>query len=120
MAETPLATMRLYVCTTCTDRRRGPGGRVGLRLHADLAARARDPAIEIVPVACLSVCRPSCALSFAAPGKWTYTFEVDGEIDIAIILAGAKLYAESPSAVLPWAQFPEPLKRGIVSRVPPP
>lgn len=109
---------QIYVCTTCTDRRAGPGGCAGLRLHSDLAVKTRDLRVQVVPVACLSVCRPNCALSFSAEGKWTYVFAIPSDTDLATILEGARLHAASPSGVIPWGKCPDALKEGVVARVP--
>ena len=71
------APMVLYVCTTCRDADHvvGQGAPcAGARLFAAISAAPVDPAITIVPVECLSVCKRTCAVSFAAPGKWTYVY----------------------------------------------
>lgn len=117
-AGRPEASVRIYVCTTCSDRRGGPGHRAGRRLFAELAAKNRDPEVEVVSIECLSVCRPNCALSFAAEGKWTYVYAVPSDADVATILEGARLYAEAPAGLIPWRERPDILK-GIVARVPP-
>jgi predicted metal-binding protein len=53
-------------------------------------------------------------------GAWTYVFggliaNQDGETLAAV----ARLLANSEDGLLPWAGRPEPLKRGLVARVPP-
>ena len=114
--------MRLYVCTTCRDAAHSAElPSAGARLHAALASAARDPAIEIVPVECLSVCKRVCAVSFAAPGKWTYVFgDLPPDTAAEVVLHGAKLYAESLDGVIPWKLRPDALKKGAVARVPAP
>ena len=113
--------MRLYVCTTCRDAAHTPDApSAGARLHAALAAAVPDPAVEIVPVECLSVCKRTCAVSFAAPGKWTYVYgdlPADGAAET--ILAGARLSAEARDGLIPWKLRPDALKKGGVARIPP-
>ena len=111
--------MQIYVCTTCSDKRAGPGDRAGARLCADLAAATRDPGVEVVPTECLSVCRRACTFGYAAEGKWTYIFVTTSDVDPATILEGARLYAETPTGVIPWGLRPSILKTGVVARVPP-
>ena len=115
------APMRLYVCTTCRDPLAPVGAaRPGARLHAALVAAVDDPAVEIVPVECLSVCKRSCTVAFAAPGKWTYVFgDLPANTGLDILLTGARLYAEAKDGIIPWKLRPDALKKGVVSRTPP-
>jgi predicted metal-binding protein len=117
------APMRLYVCVTCRGANPDPGAegpRPGAALLKRLREEPADPAIAIVPVECLSVCKRSCAVSFAAPGKWTYVYgDLPAENAAATILRGARLYAEAPDGLIPWKQRPDALKTGVVARVPP-
>jgi predicted metal-binding protein len=116
--------MTLYVCTTCRDADHvvGQGAPcAGARLLAALVAAPIDPAIRIVPVECLSVCKRTCSVSFAAPGKWTYVYgDLPAETAAPVILDGARLYAQAPDGLIPWKQRPDALKKGVVARVPPP
>lgn len=113
------APVRIHVCMTCTDRRSGPGQRAGRRLFYELIAKNRDPGVEVLPIECLCICRPNCALSFAAEGKWTYVFAVPSDTNVASILEGARLYAEAPAGVVRGGKRPDILKSGVVARVPP-
>jgi predicted metal-binding protein len=119
----PLAPMRLYVCVTCRGAdpdASGAGPRPGAILLERLRAEPAHPAIAIVPVECLSVCKRSCAVSFAAPGKWTYVYgDLPAEVAAATLLRGARLYAEAPDGLIPWKLRPDALKSGVVARVPP-
>ena len=113
------APMTLYVCTTCRVAD-APLERPGARLHAALAAIADDPAITIEPVECLSVCKRACTVAFAAPGKWTYVYgDLPADSSAATLLDGARLYAKAKDGLIPWKLRPDPLKKGVVSRVPP-
>ena len=117
-----LAPMMLYVCTTCRDADHvvGQGAPcAGARLFAAISAAPVDPAITIVPVECLSVCKRTCAVSFAAPGKWTYVYgDLPAETAAATILSGARMYAEAKDGLIPWKQRPDALKKGAIARIP--
>ena len=76
--------------------------------------------VTIEPVECLSVCKRICTVAFAAPGKWTYVYgDLAADDGVETILEGARLYAGAKHGIIPWKLRPEPLKRGVVSRVPP-
>ena len=113
----------VQVCTTCRAEGEPPEpreGRAGARLFAALrsASRAGDP--EISPVACFSVCRRPCTLSFSARGAWTYVFgDFSAETDPQEIIAAARLYGAAPQGIIPWKERPAALKRGVVARIPP-
>lgn len=92
----------------------------GTRLYNNLVAVPRDAAIELVPVECLSVCKRTCAVGFAAPGKWTYVYgDLPADAAAETIIEGARLYAEAPDGIIPWKQRPDALKKGAIARVPP-
>ncbi len=116
------APMILYVCTTCRDADHVVGQATpcaGARLHAAVCAVPLDPAITVVPVECLSVCKRSCAVGFTAPGKWTYVFgDLPAEAAADTVLLGARLYAAAPDGLIPWKLRPDALKKGAVARVP--
>ena len=70
----------------------------------------------------MSACNRSCAVSFAASGKYTYLFgdlPANEEISAAAVLECASQYYAKPDGLLPWSERPEPLKKGIVARIPP-
>jgi predicted metal-binding protein len=113
----------VYVCITC--RRVGepeteprPGA-----LLADATARAaQDSGVSVRRVRCLANCTrgPSAAVrADGATNSWTYIFgglELDGA---RALIDGARLLAGAPDGVMPWRGRPEPLKRGLIARVPP-
>jgi predicted metal-binding protein len=115
----------IYVCITCrtADEPLEPREqRAGARLFAmlDTHPSRSDPALRIVPVECLSVCKRPCTVSFAAPGKWTYVYgDLPPATSAETIFFAAKLYTAAPDGLIPWKQRPEVLKRGVVARIPP-
>jgi predicted metal-binding protein len=90
-------------------------------LHdALLGAFGGDAAVAVVPVECLSVCRRPCTVAFSAPGKWTYVYgDLSAEGAAPVLAEAARLYAAAPDGLIPWKLRPDPVKRGVVARVPP-
>ncbi|MBD2039318.1 DUF1636 domain-containing protein [Microcoleus sp. FACHB-672] len=117
----------LFVCTACASvwkdgKREGKSGGQDLleqinELHQNWDLREDFPIQE---VECMSACSRSCAVSFAAAGKYTYLF---GDLPVnesaAAVLQCASQYYAKPDGLLPWSERPEPLKRGILAKIPP-
>lgn len=76
------------------------------------------------PVECMSACSRPCVVAFAGEGKHTYLFgdlSLDPEtlaLTATAILDCARKYYQSDQGLLPWAERPEPLKKGILARIP--
>lgn len=123
MAEQNENSTVIHVCATC----RAAGeplepreARSGARLFAALAARRGEGDPAVVPVECFSACRRSCALSFSAPGAWTYLCgDLAADTDPQRILDAARVYGASPQGVIPWKMRPDFLKSGVIGRLPP-
>ena len=120
----PVDAMLLYVCVTCRaeDEAASPlSPRAGMRLYdALLAELGPRSGISVVPVECLSVCRRPCTVSFAAPDKWTYVYgDLPAEGAASLVAAAARLYAATPDGLIPWKLRPDPIKKGVVARIPP-
>jgi predicted metal-binding protein len=115
----------IYVCATCRAEGDDPDGpRAGTRLAAELRRKVRrgvagSEGVTVVPVDCLSVCKRPVTVSFAAPGKWTYVYGDFPPDSADAILSAAGQYAAAPDGLIPWRERPEPLKRGVVARLPP-
>jgi predicted metal-binding protein len=119
--RTDLATV--YVCITC--RRAGEPEaepRPGALLAEATARAAQGSGIAVRRVRCLANCTrgPSAAVRANGGDKsWTYIF---GGLDAAgadALIEGARLLAAAPDGLMPWRGRPEPLKRGLIARVPP-
>jgi predicted metal-binding protein len=117
----------LFVCRTCATvyvegKAQGKSGGQQLleqlqKLHSDW--ELRDD-FQIQDVECMSACSRSCAVSFVAPGKYTYLFgDLPAQESAVAVLNCAKLYFANPQGYLPWADRPKPLKNGILARIPP-
>lgn len=110
----------LYVCRSCRnaagdDAEPRPG-----RLLAEAAARAAaGSGVAVTTVSCLGNCKRWLSAAIARPGGWSYVFGGLDVADAAALVDGASLHAASDNGLLPWRGRPEPLKRGLVARIPP-
>ncbi|WP_347278361.1 DUF1636 domain-containing protein [Limnothrix sp. FACHB-1088] len=123
--------MALLVCTTCASTWQN-GKRVGIsggeqlldRLQSRFADEAHG-AIALTPTQCMSACSHACVVAFAAPGKHSYLFgdlpHDPAHLDqtVEAIAACADLYVNRPDGLLAWGERPEPLKNGVLARIPP-
>lgn len=117
----------LFVCTSCATvwKDGKPQGKSGgqqllehlSELHQNWPLREHFPIQE---VQCMSACSHSCAISFAASGKYTYLFgNLPAQESAAAVLECAAQYYTKADGVLPWSERPEPLKKGILAKIPP-
>ena len=110
----------IYVCVTC----RHPGEpdsdpRPGEVLAAATAQAAEGSDVVVRTVRCWANCTRGLSGAVRCHGSWTYVF---GGLDIgcgAALVAGARLLAGAADGIMPWRGRPEPLKRGLIARVPP-
>ena len=68
---------------------------------------------------CLANCSRGPSAALRCNGSWTYVF---GGLDLACagaLVEGARMLARAADGILPWRGRPEPLKRGLIARVPP-
>jgi predicted metal-binding protein len=117
-AATAVATV--YVCITCRNRSDPDSDlRSGAMLAAATAAVGEGSGVTVQRVECLANCSRGPSAAMRCNGSWTYIF---GELDItcaAALIDGARLLAQAANGILPWRGRPEPLKRGLIARVPP-
>jgi predicted metal-binding protein len=123
VASTDVNLATVYVCITCRradepDAEPRPGA-----LLADATARAaQGSGVAVRRVRCLANCTrcPSAAVrANGGTSSWTYIF---GGLDLAAasaLIDGARLLAGAADGIMPWRGRPEPLKRGLIARVPP-
>ncbi|MEA5617673.1 DUF1636 family protein [Cronbergia sp. UHCC 0137] len=117
----------LFVCTTCGSQWQD-GKRIGqsqgeqllqqlqkLAKHSDLHDQFCIQGVE-----CMSACSHACIIAFAAPAKFTYLFgDLTVDISTSAILECASQYYAKADGLLPWSERPEPLKKGILAKIPP-
>jgi predicted metal-binding protein len=108
------------VCITC---RAGADPAVepvaGERLAAAAAEAAHGTGIAVQPVRCLANCTRGPSAAIRCGRSWTYVF---GSLEVGCagaLLEGARLLLQAKDGLLPWRGRPEPLKRGLIARVPP-
>jgi predicted metal-binding protein len=115
------AATTIYVCITC----RRPGDpddapRPGLALAAMTENAANGSDVTVRRVRCLANCKRGCSAAVRRDGAWTYVFgDLDATSAGAALVEGARLFSESTDRLMPWRGRPEPLKRGLIARVPP-
>jgi predicted metal-binding protein len=113
---------RVLVCITCRASadpvdapRKGPA-----LADATQHALGDDLDIEVKRVRCLGNCNRGLSAAIRRDKAWTYVFgDLDAERDGPTLIAGARLLAGSTDGLMPWRGRPEPLKRGLIARVPP-
>jgi predicted metal-binding protein len=116
------APIVISVCVSCKVEGEAGPDTLGQRVHAALrdAAAASGAEIVIQPVQCMSVCKRPCTAALSSPGRYTYVFgDLDAASGPAALLDCAKAYLEQEHGYLLWRERPEPLRRGIVARIPP-
>ncbi len=122
MAETEASSdaPTIYVCITC----RHPGEperepRPGAILAETTAKAAEGTSVNVRRIRCLANCTRGPSAAIRCGGSWTYVF---GGLDVACgpaLVEGARLLARADDGIMPWLGRPEPLKRGLIARVPP-
>ncbi len=125
-------THSLLVCTTCASTWQD-GKKVGVsggeilldhlaKLHQSWDRRSQ---FEIREVSCMSACSHACVVTFACAGKYSYLFgdlpsdAANIPITASAILACAEIYGDRSNGMLAWKERPEPLKSGVIARIPP-
>jgi predicted metal-binding protein len=115
------AAATIYVCITC----RRPGdpedaSRPGAALAALTVHAAQGSNVTVRRVRCLANCKRGCSAAIRRAGAWTYVFgDLDATRDAPALVEGAQLFACATDGLMPWRGRPEPLKRGLIARVPP-
>ncbi|MBE9007513.1 DUF1636 family protein [Fortiea sp. LEGE XX443] len=119
-------THNLFVCKSCASvwqdgKRIGESG--GQKLFHQIQQLAQDWELRdkfpIQAVECMSACNRSCVVAFTAKGKLTYLFgdlAVDSSA-VAVLECASQYYAKT-DGLLPWSERPEPLKKGILAKIP--
>jgi predicted metal-binding protein len=110
----------VYVCITC--RRAGEPDaepRPGAILAEAAAKAAEGTGVIVRRVQCLANCTRGPSAAMRCNGSWIYIFGGLGVDCAAALIDGVRLLAGAPDGILPWRGRPEPLKRGLIARVPP-
>jgi predicted metal-binding protein len=115
-------TTSVLVCITCraaTDPADAPCK--GLTLaRATTQALGNAVDVDVVRVRCLGNCNRGLSAAIRRDNAWTYVFgNLNADRDGPALIAGARLFAGSADGLMPWRDRPDPLKRGLIARVPP-
>lgn len=119
--------LTLSICTRCRDGREDAHGeeRGGARfaraiLDAFAERRGTLPPVAIRGVACMSQCKRPCTVALSAPGRFTYLFgDLDPVRDAHAVLDALALYASGEEGFMARDARPEPMRAGILGRIPP-
>jgi predicted metal-binding protein len=116
----------VLVCITCRttdvgDSLAADAPRPGLFLaEATAAAAVNAPDVSVQRVRCLGNCSRGLSAAIRCDDAWTYVFGgLDASRDGLTLIAGARLLAGAADGIMPWQGRPEPLKRGLIARIPP-
>jgi len=113
----------VLVCITCRAAADSADAapRAGPALaEATAAAAANAPDISVRRIRCLGNCGRGPSAAIRCDNTWTYVFGgLDPSFDGPSLIVGARLLAQAADGIMPWRGRPEPLKRGLIARVPP-
>jgi predicted metal-binding protein len=128
----PTGRATVWVCITCrtaadlakvgaVDPSAPEPPRPGLLLaEATAGAAAHATDISVQRVRCLGNCNRGLSAAIRCDNTWTYVFGgLDAARDGLALIAGARLLAAAADGIMPWRGRPEPLKRGLIARIPP-
>jgi len=94
--------------------------RAGVVLAEATAAAANAADISVQRVRCLGNCGRGLSAAIRCDNSWTYVFgNLEPARDGPSLIAGARLLAQAVDGIMPWRDRPDPLKRGLIARVPP-
>jgi predicted metal-binding protein len=115
------AAATVIVCITCrrpADPEDFP--RPGAAFAAAVADAAKGTGVRVKRVRCLANCRRGLSAAVRREAGWTYIFgDLDPATAAPALIAGAQLFARATDGVMPWRGRPQPLKSGLIARVPP-
>ncbi len=122
--ETGTAPVRILVCATCRAAGGDPDApRPGALLAAglrDALDATLDAGVSVETVECLSVCKRPCTVALSGEGRWTYVYgDLDPAMGVETLLTFARQYRETPDGIVPWRERAEPIRKGVVARLPP-
>lgn len=118
-----MAKTTLTICTTCrrSDSSSDATIRPGAALLAALKGQDLPQDITLRGVECLSACDNGCSMVLSGGDKrWTYVYgNLDPDVHVEDIIAGAKAYQETADGLVPWRQRPEIFRKQSIARIPP-
>ena len=114
------AAPTIYVCTTCKLAGEPDSEpRPGMLLAAATEHAAAGTEVSVRRLRCLANCTRGPSAAMRCNGSWTYVFGGLDPTCAEALIEGARLLARADDGILPWRGRPEPLKRGLIARMPP-
>lgn len=118
-AEVRTTVLVCITCRTPTDPDDAPCKGLALA-NATKLALGDELDVAVKRVRCLGNCNRGLSAAIRREQAWTYVFgHLDAERDGPTLIAGARLFAGSTDGLMPWRGRPDPLKKGLIARVPP-
>jgi len=110
----------IYVCITCRHAGEPESEpRPGAILAAATAEAAAGTEVDVRRIRCLANCTRGPSAAMRCNGSWTYVFGGLDPTCAEALIEGARLLAGADDGIMPWRGRPEPLKRGLIARMPP-
>ena len=110
----------ILVCTSCRDESGSDARpRPGEHLAEDARRAASGTAFRVESVECLGNCKRRLSAAIVKDHAWSYVFGDLTTTSGADLVDGARLFAGTEDAILPWRGRPDTLKRGLIARIPP-
>jgi predicted metal-binding protein len=115
-----MARVAIVVCSSCRDDTGSDARpRAGEHLAEDTRRAAAGTSVRVETVECLGNCKRRLSAAILRDGAWSYVFGDLVPTSGADLVEGARLFAGSDDALIPWRGRPDSLKRGLVARIPP-
>jgi predicted metal-binding protein len=122
----PGGTSSVLVCITCRAATESAAvsdlaaPRAGSILADATLHAGRNAGISVQRIRCLGNCNRGPSAAVRSDNAWTYVFGgLDPTQDGPALIIGAQLLARAVDGIMPWRERPEPLKRGLIARIPP-
>ncbi|WP_293576927.1 DUF1636 domain-containing protein [Phaeobacter sp.] len=118
-----MAEVTLTICTTC--RRGEPADaeapRPGAQMFSALQETELPDGITVRGVECLSACSRGCTMVLSGGAdRWSYIYgDLNPEMHVDDIIAGATAYAATDDGLVPWRERPVVFRKQSIARIPP-
>jgi predicted metal-binding protein len=115
----PSAPVVVSVCINC---KAADGAVVGAAMLDAVTAAldARDVAVLVRPVQCLSVCKRPTTVAVTSQDGYTFLFgDLLTDTGPDAVASFVQSYQQSDYGLVPWRERADVLRKGMVARVPP-
>jgi predicted metal-binding protein len=116
----PFSPVLVSVCVTCRTPVIDDADHPGRKLLRALRAQPLPEGVKVGAVRCLGVCRRPATAAVSAAGGFSFVFgDLEAESGGVALASFATSYQKSEFGLVPWRERAEPLRKGMISRVPP-